>query len=195
MQKRKAKLFVILAVIFVAVIGSGLSQKFILNHKITSENPRALRAGTSLVGQGLSSNRMQYASLTTDTGETKSSGKSTKLSFDTLGNWTYIEGKTPIPDEVKKFNGQEVELSGFMMPLTQTEQITEFMMIQALWGCCYGKPPAVNHVVMVKMKDGQSVKFYPEPIRVRGKFNVGETRQDNYLVSLYRLDAEEIQAK
>jgi hypothetical protein len=185
----------IIGAVVVAVVGSGLSQVFLLNHKITSVNPRALRAGTSLVGQGISSNRMQYASLTTDTGETKSSGKSTKLSFETLGNWTYIEGKTPIPDDVKKFDGQEVELSGFMMPLTQTEQITEFMMIQALWGCCYGKPPAVNHVVMVKMNGGQSVKFYPEPIRVRGKFNVGETKQDGYLVSLYRLDAEEIQAK
>ena len=45
------------------------------------------------------------------------------------------------------------------------------------------------------MKSGQGAQYYPEPIRVRGKFSVGETRQDNYLVSLYRLDADEIQAK
>ena len=35
----------------------------------------------------------------------------------------------------------------------------------------------------------------PEPIRIRGKFSVGETKQDGYLVSLYRLSADEIQAK
>lgn len=187
-------MYVVLGVVLLAVLGSGVSQVFLLNHKITTDY-RGLPSGTSLLGQGLSTNRQQFASLTTDTGETVKKGKYTRLSFDTLGNWTFIEGQTPVPEEVKKFNEQDVELSGFMMPLTQSEKITEFLMIQALWNCCYGKSPAVNHVVMVKMKGGQSVKYYPEPIRVRGKFNVGETKQDGYLVSLYRLDADEIQAK
>jgi hypothetical protein len=194
MDKRKKKLWVILTMVIVAVVGSGLSQVFLLNHKITTER-RGLPAGTSLLAQGLSSNRMQYASLTTDAGETKPKGKYTKLSFDPLGNWTYIEGKTPIPDDVKKLNDEYVEMAGFMMPLTQTEKISQFMLIQALWGCCYGRAPAVNHVVMVKMTGDQAIKFYPEPIRVRGKFKVGETREDGYLVSLYRLEADEIQAK
>src|SRR5260221_4596824 len=102
MQKQKLKqivIVVVLTVVALAGIGNAISRKYVLNQQITSENPRALRAGTSLVGQGLSSNRAQFASLTSDTGETKTSGKSTKLSFETLGNWTYIEGKTPIPDE------------------------------------------------------------------------------------------------
>lgn len=195
-MQKKNKLIVVFVVALIAIVGSAISQKYLLGHKITSVNPNVLRAGTSLVAQGLDSNRLQYASLTTDTG--KSDGakdKVTKLSFDTLGNWTYIEGKTPIPDEVKSFDQKYVEMSGFMMPLTQTDKITEFMFIQALWNCCYGKAPAVNHVVMVKMKDGQSVKFYPEPIRVRGTFQVGETRDEGYLLSLYQLEADEILAK
>jgi hypothetical protein len=195
MQRKKQKLVVILAVVLVAILGSAMTQKFLLGHKITSVNPMALPKGTSLLAQGVEPERAQYASLATDTGETQAKGKHTRLSFDTLGNWTYLEGKTPIPDDVKNYDGQEVELSGFMMPLTQAEKISEFMMIQALWNCCYGKAPAVNHVVMVKMKEGQSVKYYPQPIRVRGKFHVGETREDGYLLSLYRLDAEDIQAR
>ena len=91
----------IIGTVFIAVVGSGVTQVFLLGHKITSVNPNALRAGTSLLAQGVSSNRMQYASLATDKGETKPAGKNTKLSFDTLGGWTYIEGKTPIPDDVK----------------------------------------------------------------------------------------------
>jgi len=195
MKRKKQGLVVVLAVVLLAILGSAMTQKFLLGHKITSENPVALPRGTSLLAQGVDTNRAQFASLATDTGETVSKGKYTKLSYDTLGNWTYIEGKTPIPDDVQKYDSQEVELSGFMMPLTQAERITEFMMIQALWNCCYGKAPAVNHVVMVKMKEGQSVKYYPEPIRVHGKFHVGETREDGHLVSLYRLEAESIQAK
>src|ERR1041385_8543268 len=162
MRRKPKQLVVILILVLVAIVGSAVSQVFLLNHRITSVNPNALRSGTSLLGQGLSSNRMQYASLATDTGDSKPKGKYKKLPFEPLGNWTYIEGKTPIPDEVKKFNNEDVEMSGFMMPLTQTEKITEFTLIQALWNCCYGQAPAVNHVVMVKMKDGQAVKYYPE---------------------------------
>src|SRR5271170_5637644 len=41
-----------------------------------------------------------------------------RLSFDTLKSWTYIEGKTPIPDFITKLNGKHIEMVGFMMPLS-----------------------------------------------------------------------------
>jgi hypothetical protein len=116
----------------------------------------------------------------------------TRLSFDTLKSWTYIEGKTPIPDFIKKLDGKEIEMIGFMMPLSEVKNITEFILVPSLWGCCYGQPPAVNHIVVVKMPPGQTTKFASDVIRVRGHFNVGETKQDGYLVSLYVLTVEKI---
>lgn len=116
----------------------------------------------------------------------------TRLAFDTLKGWTYIEGKTPIPDFIKKLDGKDVEMIGFMMPLSEVKNITEFLLVPSLWGCCYGQPPAVNHIVVVRMPKGQTSKFYNDVIRVRGKFSVGETKQDGYLVSLYVLTPESI---
>src|ERR1017187_4680410 len=74
-----------------------------------------------------------------------SDSKYTRLQFDTLKSWTYIEGKTPIPDFIQKLNGQNIEMVGFMMPLSEVKNITEFILVPSLWGCCYGQPPAVNH--------------------------------------------------
>ena len=67
---------------------------------------------------------------------------------------------------------------GFMMPLTEVKNIKEFLLVPSLWGCCYGQPPAVNHIVVVKMPPGQTTKFYDDVIRIRGQFDVGETKQD-----------------
>ena len=118
-----------------------------------------------------------------------------KLEFDTLKSWTYIEGKTPIPAFIKALDKKNIEMVGFMMPLTEVKNITQFLLVPALWGCCYGQPPAVNHIVVVKMPPGQTTKFYDDVIRIRGEFNVGETKQDGYLVSLYVLTAEKIDAR
>jgi hypothetical protein len=118
--------------------------------------------------------------------------KFTKLTFDTLKSWTYIEGKTPIPDFIKKLDGRDVEMVGFMMPLSEVKDITEFLLVPSLWGCCYGQPPAVNHIVVVKMPKGQTTKVFNDVIRVRGRFSVGETKEGRYLVSLYVLTAERI---
>jgi len=114
------------------------------------------------------------------------------LSFKALTTWTYVAGKTPIPDYIKGLDGQHVQMAGFMMPLNQTDQVTEFVFMQYFWGCCFGRPPAANHVVLVKMTNGQKSKFYTEPVCVRGILHVGETREDGYLISLYRLDAETV---
>ena len=81
---------------------------------------------------------------------------------------------------------------GFMMPLSEVKNITEFILVPSLWGCCYGQPPAVNHVVVVRMPPGQTTKFFNDVIRVRGKFSVGETKQDGYTVSLYVLTVDKI---
>ena len=114
------------------------------------------------------------------------------LSFNTLKSWTYVEHKTPIPGFIKNLDGQYAQMAGFMMPLSQTREATDFVLVQFLFGCCYGQPPAVNHVVLVKMANGKKSQVYSVPICVRGRFHVGEVREDGYLVSLYRLEAESV---
>lgn len=115
-----------------------------------------------------------------------------KVKFNLLGGWKYEEGKTPIPEKVRALDGKRVEIIGFMMPLSEPQNLTRFIVVQSLWSCCFGQTPAVNHVVAVTMAPGKVVAFYPEPVRVSGVFSVGETREEGYLVSVYRLLGDQV---
>jgi|SRR5579871_5224243 len=183
MTKQQIKTFATGTIVIALVLLPGLAsfvQQQLLQRKMMKLNmSQAASAGSA------------SASTVTD----QSDSKYTRLAFDTLKSWTYIEGKTPIPDFIKKLDGQNIEMIGFMMPLSEVKNITQFLLVPSLWGCCYGQPPAVNHIVVVKMPPGQTTKFFNDVIRVRGKFNVGETKQDGYLVSLYVLTPDKIDAQ
>jgi hypothetical protein len=117
------------------------------------------------------------------------------LSFDVLKKWTYVAGKTPIPDFIRVFDGKNVEMTGYMMPLNTVKDIKSFILVPSLFGCCYGQPPAVNHIVLVNMADGKTSQYFEDAVRVRGQFHCGEEKQDGELLSLYRIDADEVVAK
>jgi hypothetical protein len=115
-----------------------------------------------------------------------------ELSFDLLRSWTYVEGKSTIPAEILAYEGQPVEMLGYMVPLTQSKEITQFVLMPYLFGCCFGGKPAPNHMVLVQMVGGTSAQFVRKTIYARGTFHCGESRQDGQLISLYRLDAEKV---
>ena len=142
--------------------------------------PPAVPSGTSLVEGGTAKDKKQ---------------KALPLAFDVLKKWTYVEGKTPIPGFIRVFEGKPVVMTGYMMPLSDIKDVKSFVLVPSLWGCCYGQPPAANHIVLVKMAGGATAKFFDDQVKVRGIFHCGEERQDGFLVSLYRIDADEVAAK
>jgi hypothetical protein len=122
-------------------------------------------------------------------------GRPVELSFEVLKKWTYVEGKTPIPAFIRAFDGKSVYMTGYMMPLNSVKNIRSFVFVPSLFGCCYGQPPAVNHVVLVNMTEGKTAKYFEDVVRVRGRFHCGEEKMDGELLSLYRIDADEVVAK
>jgi hypothetical protein len=118
-----------------------------------------------------------------------------KLNFEIIGGWKYNDGKNPIPQSVRNLEGKQVEVTGFMMPINETKAITRFILIQSLWGCCFGQTPDVNHIIVVNMETGKSIDFYPDPVKVLGKFQIGETREEGYLISIYQLEANKVVVK
>ena len=96
---------------------------------------------------------------------------------------------------IQKYDGKMVEMIGYMIPLSETRQIKSFVLVPSLFGCCYGQPPAVNHVVLVRMTGGAATKVYDDKIHVRGQFHCGEEKEDGDLISLYHIDADEVAAE
>jgi hypothetical protein len=82
-----------------------------------------------------------------------------------------------------------------MMLLNSAVNIRSFVLVPSLFGCCYGQPPAVNHIVLVNMADDKTAKYFEDAVRVRGRFNCGEAKQDGELLSLYWIDADVVVAK
>jgi len=115
-----------------------------------------------------------------------------ELSFDVLKKWTYVAGKTPIPDFVRAYDGKTVYMTGYMMALNTVDNIRSFILMPSLFGCCYGQPPAVNHVVLVRMAGGKSARYFDDVVRVRGRFHCSEERYKGELLSLYRIDADKV---
>ena len=178
MKKSLRRTLIVVALLGVAAIAGKISDWATGRQP---PKPREVPAGVSLVEGATATPKGQKAAT---------------LSFDTLKKWTYVEKqKTPIPDFIRKFEGKPVQMTGYMMPLSEIKDIKSFVLVPSLWGCCYGQPPAVNHIVFVKMAGNTTAKFFGDGIRVRGQFHCGEEKQDGYVVSLYRIDADEVVAQ
>jgi hypothetical protein len=177
MSKIVKRILIVVALLGVAVAAGSLGD-WAVGRK--PPPPRVIPVGAALVeGDGTASGKV----------------KTLDLSFDLLKKWTYVEGKSQIPPFIRAFDGQNVQMAGYMMPLQDVKSIKSFVLVPSLFGCCYGQPPAVNHVVLVKMGEGKTAKYFGDTILVRGQFHSGEEKDDGYVVSLYRIDAEQIIAQ
>lgn len=186
-RRRIFRMVVVLALCMAAGVTGRL---FFLGQSMPSllmgRKPGSARPGTLLVHEASSTNAPAFPH---NPGHPSAP---IKLKFNLLGSWTYTEGKTPIPEKVRALDGKRVEITGFMMPINEPQRLTRFIVVQSLWGCCFGQTPAVNHVIVVTMEPGKVVNFYPDPVRVTGVFSVGETREEGYLISIYRLVGDKV---
>ncbi len=121
-----------------------------------------------------------------------------RLRFDYIKNANYdfdprAAEPPPPPAALQTLDGKQVEIAGFALPLYSPTGQTEFLLTQAANGCCFGAPPMLQHMILVRA--GQlKVGGYGEPVLVRGVFSVGPEIEDGYVTSLLRLQATDIRS-
>jgi hypothetical protein len=136
-------------------------------------------------------------------------GKHLKVTFNALGSFEYDVPdpdallaspdptkplKEQIPQPIKKLDNKEVVIVGFMVPVEvdNNGNVKSFALTQNQMFCCFGVPPGMNEWVMVSM-EGNPAKYYSDlPIAAFGKLEVGEEIEDGYVMSVYRMRANEI---
>lgn len=126
-----------------------------------------------------------------------------KITFALLSeydDYSETEGEAgTIPDKIKALKGRKVEIAGFMISLYGFEDIKEFILAPVIPECFYCQPPEMSQMFMVKMtgkdKNGKekTVDVFEEPVRVKGKLDVGEEFIEGALISIYRLAAETVE--
>ena len=98
-------------------------------------------------------------------------------------------GEEQIPLAIKKWNGVNAILTGFMLPTNFKDgKTTEFLLMANLMLCCYATVPKVNDWVLVRIPAGVDV-IQAQPISFRGRFHVGAQIDDGILTAIYEMDA------
>jgi hypothetical protein len=120
-------------------------------------------------------------------------GQVLALSMKELGNFDYDADKGGnIPADVKALSGMTVRLHGFMIPIDQAENITQFALVPSLFACCFGQPPQIQHTVVCKAPAGKAVSYFPDELVVEGKLKVEEKKDDGFIVSVFEVDVASV---
>jgi hypothetical protein len=101
-----------------------------------------------------------------------------------------------IPEDIRALDHHTVLVEGFMVPLDyEKDKVVEFILVQAPFGCCYGSPPQIHELIKVRVKSPGVSAIMDGPARARGMLHVGAERENGFLSSIYRMDAENLSAK
>jgi len=99
-----------------------------------------------------------------------------------------------LPGGIRRMDGQEVSLSGFMLPVRiHNHLVTEFMLLRTQNTCCFGIPPELHEVVEVLRIDTPTQVLMDTPVTVVGRLHVHERWEGTFLCSIYQLDAERVE--
>ena len=99
-----------------------------------------------------------------------------------------------IPATIRALDKRKISVQGFMVPVRlEKGMTTQFMLVKDQSLCCYGRIPRMNEWIMVKMPAGKPAPFIGDrPVTVFGKIDVSEEIEKGEVLSLYRMDAEDV---
>ena len=103
-------------------------------------------------------------------------------------------GPTRLPEEIRRLNGQLVQLSGYMMPIEMNGQrVLAFVLVRDQMLCCYGKTPSMIEWAFVQVAQPTGIEIAMDrPITVNGRLEVGEDIQEGAVISFYRMRADSV---
>lgn len=110
-----------------------------------------------------------------------------------LGNFEFDADKGGnIPADVVALSGTTIRVRGYMIPLDQAAEITNFALVPSLFACCFGQPPGIQHTVIVKTPPNKAVAYYPDEIIVEGTLTVEEKKDEGFIISVFDVTASSV---
>jgi len=122
-------------------------------------------------------------------------GQFLDIAIKDLGNFEYDQERGGnIPKDVRDLDGIKIRLHGFMIPMDQAENITQFALVPSLFSCCFGQPPQIQHTIVANCPKGKAVGYVPDEIVVEGQLGVKEKKDDGYVVSIFEVSVSSVKA-
>lgn len=79
------------------------------------------------------------------------------------------------PDEVRKMNGHDIRIDGFMLPLETTETFSHFLLSKRTPTCFFCPPGAPNEIIEVYAT--RPVEWTEELVTYEGRFELIDNRE------------------
>jgi hypothetical protein len=127
-----------------------------------------------------------------------SDDRTVPLDFKALGGFRVsplpAQNRDPLPERVTTLSGRRVSLCGYVIPGAMDGQnVTEFLLVDAVPGCQFCSPPQINEFVVVTMPANSPLAYQQnKPVLVTGRLTVGPVIEDGLVSSLYQMKAESV---
>jgi uncharacterized protein len=114
------------------------------------------------------------------------------LDWKTMAALNYRTGE--MPETLRRLNGVQVRIPGFMVPLEDWEQqVSEFILVPYFGACIHTPPPPPNQMAHVMLQRNRKVEVNLwDPVWITGTLKI-ESIESPYGVVGYQVAAERIQ--
>jgi hypothetical protein len=120
-------------------------------------------------------------------------GQVVDLDINELGNFNFDRNKGGyIPADVMRLNGATFRTRGYMIPLDQAGNISEFALLPSLSYPFFDSPTPVQHVVVVHLPTNCVISYFPNELEIEGILKVRETKEKGVIVSIFELNATSV---
>ena len=87
-------------------------------------------------------------------------------------------------EDLAPFNGQKINIVGFMVPDEQFRNVTEFMLLPLPIECYFCQIPPAHDVMLVNLAEGQTADIFEEPVIINGTFTLHEGEGVKFFYSI-----------
>jgi|HubBroStandDraft_1064217.scaffolds.fasta_scaffold173220_2 hypothetical protein len=100
-----------------------------------------------------------------------------------------------IPKSLRDLNGRRVSVEGFMIPMDQSDSISQFAVVPEIANLEFGvgMPPGILQTVVVTYPKGKSTSYIPDRIRVDGVLTVGIEKDQGFIVDVLKMTPDSVQ--
>ena len=93
---------------------------------------------------------------------------------------------------LRDLDGKDIELTGFMQPLTDEREMSAFLLIEYPVGCWYCEMPEVTGIVLVELQRNKTRTYTRGLIKITGKLTLNSTDPENFLYTLTKAQVSEV---
>ena len=87
-------------------------------------------------------------------------------------------------DELEQHDDTRVDIIGFMVPVYEFREVSEFLLLPLPIECYFCEEPPMREIIHVRMRDGERANLVNEPVMVNGLFNLHEDAGSDYFYTI-----------